>query len=169
VTPFRFEAEFQAPSTAVVFAAYFDADHIADQDRRVEIARREVLELDDNPSALRRVCKVVPRRQLPAILRPFVPGELHYIERLVWRKADDAIDMQIEPSLLGGRTDMHAVYALSLVGPGRVRRVYEGSVHVELRLVGKRIERTIVEDLEASLIQAAQGTQAYLDSHGLRS
>ncbi len=163
MTPFRYEAEFRAPSTAAVFAAYFDPAHIADQDRRVDIARRDVLELDDGPTELRRVCKVVPKRQLPAVIRPFVPGELYFHERLVWHKQADRIDMTIEPSLLGGRTEIHSVYALSVVGPGRVRRVYEGHVTVGIRLIGGRVERAIVEDLERSLVIAAAATQDWLD------
>ncbi len=162
-TTYRFEAEFRAPSTAAVFAAYFDREHIADQDRRVDIVRRDVLELDDGATELRRVCKVVPRRQLPAIMRPFLPGELSFMEHLVWRKADDQIDLRIEPSLLGGRTEIQSVYGLTVVGPGRIRRVYQGQVTVEIRLIGRRIEQNIVEDLERSLLQAAEGTQVWLD------
>ncbi|MCA9676663.1 MAG: DUF2505 domain-containing protein [Kofleriaceae bacterium] len=165
MTPFRFEHDFRAASAADVFTAYFDPEHIAEQDRRTEMVRRDVLELEDGPDQLRRVCKVVPRRQLPAILRPFIPGELGFVERLVWHKADDRIDMTIEPSLLGGRTEIIATYALVPAGPGLIRRVYEGHVTVEIRLIGRRIEAAILDDLGRSLEGAAQGTQAWLDHH----
>jgi hypothetical protein len=163
VTPFRFEHEFRAPAPAAIFEAYFDPALSEEHDRQVEIARREVLELDDGPAELRRVTRAVPRRQLPAVIRPFVPGELSYVERLVWRKADDAIDLRVEPSILGGRTEIVMRYTVAPVGDGVVRRTCEGHVSVELRLIGRRVERTIVEDLGRSLATAAACTQAWLD------
>lgn len=163
MTPFRFEHEFRAASPARVFAAYFDPALAAEEDRRVDIARREVLELDDTPEALRRVCKVVPRRQLPAVLRPFIPGELHYIERLVWTKAADVIEIRIEPSLLGGRIDVVLAYRVFSSGPGRATRVFEGHASVELALLGRRVERSIVEDMAKNLPVAEACTQEWLD------
>lgn len=164
-TPFHFEHEFRAASPSVIFAAYFDPGLAAEQDRRTDVTRREVLELEDTPETLRRVCKVVPRRQVPAVLRPFIPGELHYIERVVWTRADDVIDIQVAPSILGGRVEVASTYRVEQAGAGRVRRVYEGHVSVELRLIGKRIERGIVEDIARSLPLAAACTEAWLDLH----
>src|SRR5437762_2526682 len=106
MTPFRFEHAFRAPSVALVFEAYFDADLTVEQDRRAEVATRETLEQDDAPGEVRRVCKVAPRRQLPAIVRPFVPGDLGYVERLTWRKAEDRIELRIAPSVLGGSVEI---------------------------------------------------------------
>jgi hypothetical protein len=140
VTPFRFEHDFRAASPAPVFEAYFDL--------------------------LRRVCKVSPRRQLPAVVRPFVDGDLSYVERVAWHKAEDRIDMSIEPSVLGGRVEILATYRLALVEPGVVRRTYEGHVSVQVRLVGGRIERGIVDDLGRTLITAASCTQQWLDARG---
>lgn len=165
LTPFHFQHEFRAPSPATIFTAYFDPALAAEEDRRVDVVRREVLELEDTPATLRRVCKVVPRRQLPAIIRPFIPSELHYVERLVWTRADDAIDLRIEPSLLGGRVEIASTYRVDQAGPGRVVRTYEGHVSVELRLLGGRVERTIVEDIARSLPIAAACTQEWLDLH----
>jgi hypothetical protein len=165
LTPFHFEHEFRAPSPAKIFEAYFDPALAAEEDRRVDILRREVLELEDTAESLRRVCKVVPRRQLPAVLRPFLPGELHYVERLRWIRADDAIEIRIEPSLLGGRVEIASTYRVEQAGAGRVIRVYEGHVSVELRLLGGRVERSIVEDIAKSLPIAAACTQEWLDLH----
>jgi hypothetical protein len=166
VTPFRFDHVFRAPSPAAVFEAYFDPAVSDEQDRRVEVASRELLELEDGPDLLTRVCKVAPRRQLPAIVRPFVDGDLSYVERLVWHKADDRIEMRIEPAVLGGRVEIVATYRLAAAGPGVVRRTYEGQVSVQVRLVGGRIERGIIEDLGRTLITAAACTQEWLDARG---
>jgi hypothetical protein len=164
VTPFRFDHEFRAPSVAVVFRAYFDPELEAEQDRLADVSRREILELDDQPDRLRRVCRVAPRRQLPAIVRPFVSGDLSYREEVVWRKPDDLIEMRIEPAVLGGRVEILATYRLSQHGD-RVRRVYEGQVTVQLRLVGGKVERYIVDDMQRSIAAAAGCTQGWLDRH----
>jgi hypothetical protein len=164
VTEFSFEHDFRAPGPAAIFAGYFDAALIAEQDRATGIARREVLELDDGPDALRRVCRVEPVRQLPAILRPFVPAGLTYMERLVWHKAEDRIAMRIEPAVLSGRVEIEADYRVAAHAPGVVRRTYQGRVSVQVRLIAARLERAIVEDLGRSLQKAAACTQGWLDA-----
>jgi hypothetical protein len=164
VTPFRFEHDFRAPSVAAIFEAYFDPVLCDEQDRRVEVARREVLADHDEATRRHRVCRVVPRRQLPAVVRPFVDGDLSYVEDLTWRKADDVIEMRIEPAVLGGRVEIAARYAVALVGEGVVRRTYDGSVSVDVRLLGRRIERGVIEDLGKTLVTAAACTQEWLDA-----
>lgn len=164
MTEFHFEHDFRASSPSLIFEAYFDPALSDEQDRRVEVARREVLELDDRADVLRRVCNVVPRRQLPAIVRPFVPGDLSYVETVLWRKADDLIEMRIEPAVLGGRVEISATYRVVAAGPGVCRRSYQGRVTVQLRLVGGRIERGIIEDLGRTLETAAACTQEWLDA-----
>jgi hypothetical protein len=160
---FSFEHVFRAPTTAAVFAAYFDPAHAIEQDQRLEIIERTVLELEDTPDELRRVCRVVPRRQLPAIVRPLVSGRLHYLETARWRKAEDTIELAIRPSILSGRASITALYRLSRVGPGAIRRVYEGTVSVDVALLSSRIERGIVAEFERSMPLAAACTQDFLD------
>ncbi|MEZ4403900.1 MAG: DUF2505 domain-containing protein [Kofleriaceae bacterium] len=164
-TRFHFEHTFRAPDPATVFAAYFDAGHQREQDAAVAIAHRHVLEDVDGPAQRQRHSRVTPRRQLPAVLRPLVKGDLAYDETLVWTKAADRLDFDIQPHLLDGRARIVATYQLATLGPGQVRRSYDGQVTVEVRLVGARIERAIVDDLGRSLDIAARVTQAYLDRH----
>ena len=164
VTPFDFEHLFRSATIADVFAAYFDADHQRQQDDALAIASREVLELVDDGAVLRRRCRVVPRRQLPAVLRPFVAGgALAYTETATWRRADDVIDLDIRPSLLGGRAHIHGIYALTQRGSNAVHRRYAGEVRVDLPLVAGRIERGIAAEFAAGLPVAAGVTQRWLD------
>ncbi len=163
MTPFCFDHEFRAPSVAAVFATYWDPDHAREQDRRVDIVERTVLELDDGAAELRRVCRVVQRRQLPVFVRPLVAGPLHYIETLRWRKPDDEIDIEIRPSILKGRALISARYHLTSTAAGRIHRRYEGSVSVDVALLGSRIERGIVAEFERSMPVAAEVTQEWLD------
>jgi hypothetical protein len=164
MTPFSFEHVFRAPSVAAVFAAYFDPDHQRQQDDALAIAERVFVETVDDGDVLRRTCRVVPRRQLPAILRPFVAGgALSYLETAAWRRRDDAIHIDIRPSLLGGRATICGIYALDHIA-GAVHRRYAGEVRVDLPVVARRIERGIVAELSSSLPIAARVTQSHLDS-----
>ncbi|HUJ56914.1 MAG TPA: DUF2505 family protein [Kofleriaceae bacterium] len=169
MTPYHFEHVFRAPSTAAVFAAYFDAGHQIEQDRSVEIVEREVLELDDRDGVLRRVCRVVPRRQLPAIVKPLVNGQLHYIETVTWRRAHDAMEIDIRPSLLRGRIRISGTYRLERVGPHTIRRLYSGDVSVDIAVLAGRIERGIVAEFARSMPIAADCTQSWLDRHAEQS
>lgn len=165
-TPFHFEHRFRAAAPAVVLAAYFDDAHRDEQDRATDIARRDVVEDVDGPDARRRVSRVFPRRQLPAVVRAVVRGDLSFDETIVWVKAADRIDFDIRPHLLDGRARIAARYQLTATGPGEVLRAYDGTVDVEVRLIGGRIERAIIDDLGRSLAAAAALTQAYLDRGG---
>jgi hypothetical protein len=163
MTPFSFEHVFRAASVAEVFAAYFDPAHTAEQDRRLDITEREILSFTDGPDELHRVSRVVPRRQLPAIVRPLVTGQLHYVETLCWRKADHVIDLTIKPSILRDRTVIKATYGLSEAGIGAIRRQYSGVVSVDIALLSSRIERGIVAEFERSMPAATSCTQEWLD------
>ena len=121
-TKFHFEHRFRAPSTAAVFAAYFDDAHRDEQDRAVDVARREILSDDDTATTRRRVSKVWPRRQLPAVVRAMMKGDLSYDETIVWVKAADRIDFDIRPTLLDGRARIDAAYQLRVDGPGAIVR-----------------------------------------------
>lgn len=167
-TQFCFEHVFRAPSIAAVFAAYFDPTQLSLQDQQLDIRERTVLELTDAGDTLRRTCRIVPNRQLPAIVRPFVAGPLHYTETATWRKADDEIDIEIWPSLLKHRPrpTITAIYRLTQRPDGAIYRRYSGAVSVDLALLAGRIERGIVAEFERSLPLAAACTQAFLDRTG---
>ena len=160
VTPFSFVHTFRAPSPAVVFAAYFDAVHQREQDAVLDIAEREVLELTDDGSRVRRVCRVVPQRQIPAIARAVLGGPLEYLDTAVWDRHTNEIAVDVR---VGSRIHIAATYALAAIGDFAIRRTYAGSVTVDVALVGGRVERGIVAEFQRSLPAAAACTQGYLD------
>ncbi|MGH7336862.1 MAG: DUF2505 domain-containing protein [Myxococcota bacterium] len=165
MTPFHFEHDFRAPSVAVLFSAYFDPGLIEEHDRLAEISHREVLELDDREDELHRVCKVVPQRQLPAVLRRFVAGDMSFVERILWKKREDRIEQRIEPAIFGGRVEISAIYRLAAHDGGVMRRTYDGQVSVRIHLLGGRIERTLIEEMDRSMQTMAATTQRWLDDH----
>lgn len=160
---FSHEHVFRAPSAEVVFATYFDPRHAVAQDRELDIIEREILERTETSDQLRRVCRVVPKRQLPALVRPLIKGQLHYLETAVWKKKLDEIQIEIRPSILSGRAVISATYRLSPISAGLIRRLYEGTVSVDVALISSRIECGIIKEFERSMPLAAASTQAFLD------
>ncbi|MBL9019594.1 MAG: DUF2505 domain-containing protein [Myxococcales bacterium] len=163
MTPFSFEHVFRAGSPAQVMAAFWDPSHQRAQDQALAIVERTVLELTETAEARVRVTRIVPQRQLPALVRPFVSGPLHYVETARWRPGTDVIELEILPSLLGGRAVIRATYRLEPAGTGLIRRTYAGSVSVDVALISSRIERGIRSELQRSLPLAAAVTQGWLD------
>jgi hypothetical protein len=163
--PFCFEHVFRARSASDVFEAYFDATHQVEQDRCLSIVEREVRELEDRGDVLRRTCRVVPRRQLPAIVKPLIPGQLDYIETAEWDRRTDTIAIAIRPSMLGGRVLIDGKYQLASVGADAIQRRYAGAVSVDIAWLGSRIERGIIAEIGRALPAAATCTQQWLDRH----
>jgi hypothetical protein len=167
VTPFHFEYHFRARDPDAVLAVYFNPAHQDEQDRRVEVAKRETLEDRDEGDIRYRTARVYPRRQLPVVIRPLIKGDLSYDEVIVWHKREHRIEFDIRPRLLDGKAQILATYRLVQLGPGQVLRTYDGQASVSVRLIGGRVEKAIIEDLEKSLLATAGCTQDYLDRLGL--
>jgi hypothetical protein len=162
-TQFRFEHVFRAPSPSTIFAAYFDPALVGDLDRALAVVERVVLERVDDGDTLRRVSKITPQRQLPAVLRPFASAPLHYLETAIWRRSQQIIEVETRFPTLRKTPTVRAVYRLSRLSDGSFQRSYEGAVTVDIALLSSRIERGIVAEFERSMTITAACTQAFLD------
>jgi hypothetical protein len=167
MTPFSLEHVFLGAGPQQLFAAYFDPTHQIEHDRALEIVEREVIEFADTGDEISRRCRVVPRRQLPAVLRAFSSGPLHYLEHAVGRRASFAVEIDVR--LLGDRGRVTGRYELAQIAPGSVRRRYSGTVSVDVALVAGRVERGIVAEFERSLARTSACTQKWLDQQTQRS
>jgi hypothetical protein len=167
-TAFSYETVFAASGKTAVLAAYFDDDHLATQDKVAELCDREVVESADDAAMRKCTWSVRSQRPLPVFVRPFVEGgRLSYLEAMTWRKADDEIDLSIVPQILGGRVQINAVYQLTDVGPGKVRRRYRGSITVNVKLLSGKIERAIAAEIEKGMPMMTECTQNWLKRSGI--
>lgn len=170
MTPFCFEHVFLAGAARDLFDAYFDAHHLHEQDRALEIAERHLVEQVDCGDEIRRTSRVVTRRQVPALVRPLWRGQLDYIGEAVGYRATNEIAIDIR--LLGGRGRAIARSQLAQTTSGSILRRYAGHVSVDVALAGARgarIERGIVAEFERSLARSAACTQAHLARQTPRS
>ena len=139
-TSFSFEHVFRAPSTHAILSAYFDPDHLATQDAEAELTDRVVVEDLDDGTTRKTSWTVRAQKPLPLFVRPFVAGgRLSYREAMIWRKADDAIDLTVTPEILNGRVSVSATYQLSKVGDMQIKRKYSGTINVAISLIAGKV------------------------------
>jgi len=157
------------PDTAprTLLAAFTDPGHRDMQDRANSVMRREQIERTDTDALFRSECRVFPQRQLPAYIKPFVRGGLEYHEVVRWDKSTQVIEIDVQPAMLGGRARIRASYRIVADGTTAVRH-YHGEVSVEVALVGGRIERAIVADMDKTMEAATDRTRAWLAQHATR-
>jgi hypothetical protein len=162
-TDFSFERVFRAPSVEAVLAAYFDAEHLAAQDKVGDLHDRKVVESKEDAETKHMVWTVRAGTALPVYVRPFVEGgRLVFREQMTWRKRDNEIDMTITPQILGGRVQIAGLYKLAMIGDGQVKRVYKGTITAALTLVGSKVERGILEEITKGMPAMAEVTQTWL-------
>jgi len=163
-TEFSYEHVFRAPSVETILNAYFDPDHLATQDKLAKLGDRTVVEEHDDGTIKKTTWRVTSLEPLPVFVRPFVKGgRLSYFEAMTWRKSADEVDLVVTPDILNGRVQINATYKLSKVGEGQVKRIYAGSVKVNITLLSGKIERGIVAEFDKSMAMMAKCTQDWLD------
>ena len=164
-TEFSFESVFRAASVKTILEAYFDPDHLATQDKVAELIDRKVIESREDDATKFMSWSVGSLRQLPSFVRPFVGGgRLSYLETMTWRKAANEIDMTIVPQIGGGRVQIAAVYALSPIAEGQVRRRYKGTITANVPLLSGKIERSILKEMEKGMPAMTECTQTWLSA-----
>ena len=161
MTHFAFTHEF-ATDADRYWAVFFDDAYNRELRARLDIARYTLLDRHEDDASITYAQQVVPRRQLPPIVRRIAGGDLGYVERATFHKRERFIDVTIEPTLFKERTDVHATYRVETIAPGRVRRTYEGDVHVDFPLIARTIETAVLEDVRRSFDIAATVTRKWL-------
>jgi len=129
---------------------------------RIGVKERERIQFEEDDQTIKFAIRVIPKRDLPALIKKIVGGDLGYTEISTYYKGKDEIDVRIEPTLMKDRTKIRARYKVVAIGPRKLRRSFEGDLHVDVPLVGRKVEATILEDVRRSYDIAAQVTNEWL-------
>lgn len=165
-TPFDFEFVFTASSVEAIVRAYFDADHLAAQDKVGDLVERRVTDSTEDADHKWCAWHVRANRALPGFVKPFVEGgRLAFVETMKWRKRDSQVDMTIVPQIAGGRVQIAGTYTLTPKGEGKVHRRYKGTISAGIPLLGGKIERGILEEFTKGISAMANCTQDWLAKH----
>lgn len=128
----------------------------------VGLARR-VVDRSENDESLVVVAEFSSERQLPSFVQKLLGGRnLGYVETLTFRKGEQVAEQVVQPSVLSERVDFRGQISVDSVGPNLVRRTYRGTMQVSAPLIGGRIERATLGDMQRTHEQAAQVTRAWL-------
>ena len=161
MTHFALIHEFECTPEAF-WGVFFDEPYNIEVYDRIGVRERRFLARTEDEATIHFELRIMPKRDLPAIIKKIVGGDLGYTEISTYYKGKDYLDVRIEPTLLKDRTRIQAVYSLKPVGPGRVRRTFEGDCTIDLPIVGRKVEATVLEDVKRSYDIAAQVTREWL-------
>lgn len=131
------------------------------------IERIEVLASEERDGVLRRRVRYTPRAEgkIPAFARGRVSAEmLVFVEESAFFRAEHRIDYRVEPNLPPRWREhfaSHGRFLLTAV-PGGVMRRIEGEVQVRVPVVGRLVERILVDDLRQSFAADAAVLRRWL-------
>ena len=161
---FRITHDFRAPSIELFWRGYFDEGHQANLDSTNDMKERTLLEFTETEETIYRELRMVPKRQLPAFIRKFT-NELGYTEKSLLVKADNRMTIEVIPTVFTNRSSITGIYTVEQIDPETIRRTYDGEIEIKVALIGKKIENTVIEDMQKSFGTAAACTQRWLDEH----
>jgi hypothetical protein len=145
---------------------FFDEDYNRSIYAQVGVRERVWLDGPRDEGELRRWrLRIMPTRDLPGFIKKVVKGDLGYVETAALDRRKNTIDVHIAPTLLSERTTFRATYVIEPLAPGRVRRTFAGKIHVDLPVVGKIIERFIIDDVRRSYSTVARLTSEWCAAH----
>jgi hypothetical protein len=134
---------------------FFDEEFQKDMFAVIGIKERTVHKFEEDDREIRREVKVVPKRDLPAAMKTLIKGDFGYVEHDVYHKGQNLMDVRIVPTLMSDRFDMKATFRVIPLGGQRVRREFTGTIKVSVPLLGGKIEKSVVEDMQKSYDDAA--------------
>lgn len=154
MTEFEIEHEFAA-GVEEVWALVVSDEFNAELYARVDVDR-DVLSDSEEAGVVHRVVRSTSRRQLPGFVKKLIGGDLGFVERIQWRRGETRLALAVEPSIMARRTRFASTVAVEPLGQGRSRRVFAGSIAIDVPLVGRRIEQGAVRDMRRIHDLAAQ-------------
>lgn len=129
----------------------------------------ELLELrrDGEGQALRihREQRLTPRREVPRFMKKFVDGAITYVEKNDFVAADNSMKTVTIPGFAADRIRTVGVYRLEVLGPKKVRRIWEGVCECRIPLIGGKIEKQLVEEVRDSYRRATDFTRKWIAEH----
>lgn len=105
--------------------------------------------------------RLVPRREVPKIIQKFAKGAIAYREHNRFIARDDRVEVRTVPSFLSEKVVTRGTYWLEPTGDGAVKRIFEGECSVSIPIVGKSIEKVIVDEVTASYARTTAFTREW--------
>jgi hypothetical protein len=158
---FRFEHDFDIDAKDY-WDLFFAEDYTSDLYKAIQMKEWRILEMKDDGKTLKRVVKLSPERDIPAVFKKVIKGT-GYTEHDLFHRDRSEMDVDIELDMMKEKFKLHGVYAVRPLGPGRCRRSFEGDANVSIMLIGGQIEKYIIDEMRTSYEVATQLTRRFIE------
>lgn len=162
------EHVFDASAERVWDLFFFDEDYgRALQERlRLRLSGLELQHEGAGPTLIvRRRVRLTPQRELPPALRRLLGDRVTLQESGDFNAERRRYSVKIELSALAGLIDCGGEYTWDTLPGGALRRVWDGHCDAKIPLVGARLERHVLGEIEASLAELYALTCRWLREH----
>ncbi len=114
---------------------------------------------------VRRQLRLVSQRELPAVLRRLAGGDLVMQETGEFNAERRRYSVKIDLPLVGGLVECGSDYTWDSLPGGQLRRLWDGWCTAKIPLIGERLERAILGELEATITRSHAFTSRWLHDH----
>ncbi|MFT6398844.1 MAG: hypothetical protein ACJAYU_003606 [Bradymonadia bacterium] len=127
---------------------------------------REIIESREEGGERYALKRITLQRELPGPMKRVIGGEQITYDQETWRPVDgNKLRWKISPKVLAGRFVGEGSTRVREIG-GQCERIIAGNLQVNVPLVGKKMEKRLVEDVSASYERAAGLLQQMLTERG---
>ena len=109
--------------------------------------------------------KLIPNREVPALMQKFVKGGFSYVERNHYKARDSAMRTVTTPGFMADKITTGGLYRVEALGPTRCKRIWEGEVDVSIPLLGGKVEKMLVDEVRESYRKATEFTRRWHAEH----
>lgn len=159
--------EFQA-SAERYWDIFFSEDYGRELFKALRVGR-EVLssrrEGEGEALQVWRKLRLTPEREVPGVLKRFIKGAASYVEDNHFVARTNRMEVVTTPSFMADQILTRGVYRLEVLGPTRVRRIWEGEVTVKIPLVGGTAEKFLVDEVTSSYRTTTDFTRRWIEGH----
>ncbi|MCA9650979.1 MAG: DUF2505 domain-containing protein [Myxococcales bacterium] len=109
--------------------------------------------------------RLTPRREVPGFIKKLVDGAITYVEKNDFVAAKNTMKTVTIPGFAADRIRTEGIYRLEVLGPSKVKRVWEGLCECRIPLLGGKVEKQLVEEVRESYRRATDFTRKWIAEH----
>lgn len=159
---FRLEQRFAQPVDDVE-EAFVDPALFAEIGDRADLGRPELLDRRDEGDIVHLEVRYAFAGELGSTLAAVVdPAKITWVEHSTHDRANHRGRFHIVPDHYQGRLRCEGTLVLEDDGDGGTRRLAEGDLHVSLPLVGRKVERAVIDGLANQATTQARAVADWL-------
>ena len=139
-----------------------DADYQAAVDAQSGLSR-ELLSERKTARELTRKIRFTPDKMLPpAMARAVGRDKLTYVQEQRWKLDELKMFWTVVPDVMGDRVRSKGDFLLRAVGAEQVERIVSGEITASIPLMGSRVEKLVIADIEKGYERTAELTREWL-------